>query len=74
MYSTVEKKLSKINVRKSCGPDNIPNWVLRDNSVCLAEPVCAIFNMSLIEGIFPAVWKQANAVSIPKTHPPRVTE
>ena len=52
---TVEKKLSKINFRKSCGPDNIPNLVLRDNSVCLAEPVFAIFNMSSREGIFPTV-------------------
>jgi hypothetical protein len=70
----VERKLSNINVNKSSGPDNIPNWLLCDNSVWLAEPVCAIFNASLREGVVPAVWKQANVVPIPKNHPPRVIE
>jgi hypothetical protein len=35
----VERKLSSINVNKSSDPDNIPNWLLHDNSVWLAEPV-----------------------------------
>jgi len=64
----VERKLSNINVNKSSGPDNIPNGLLRDNSVCLAELLCAIYYASLREGVVPAVWKQANVVPIPKTH------
>ncbi len=44
---TVEKKLRKISFIKSRRLDNIPNWVVRDISDCLAEPVCAIFNMSV---------------------------
>ena len=70
----VERKLSNINVNKSSGPDNIPNWLLRDNSVWLAEPVCAIYNVSIRQGVVPAVWKHANVVPIPKTQPPRVIE
>jgi len=53
----VERKLSDINVKKSSSSDNNPNWLLRDNSVWLAEPVCAIYNASLREGVVPAVWK-----------------
>ena len=71
---TVERKLSKINTNKSCGPDNIPNWILRDSSVWLAEPVCAIFNASVREGIVPIIWKKANVVPVPKTNPPRKIE
>jgi len=66
--------LSKINTNKSCGPDNIPSWILRDNSVWLAEPVCAIFNASVREGIVPIIWKKANVVPVPKTNPPRKIE
>jgi len=40
----VESKLSKIDGHKSCGPDQLPNWFLREFSVWLAEPLTAIFN------------------------------
>jgi hypothetical protein len=70
----VERKLRNINVKKSSGPDNIPYWMLRDNSLWLAEPVCVSFIMSIREGIVPTIWKQANVVPIPKTHPPRVIQ
>ena len=71
---TVERKLSKLNTNKSCGPDNIPNWILRDSSVWLAEPVCAIFNASVRDGVVPIIWKKANVVPVPKTNPPRKIE
>ncbi|MFM2293543.1 MAG: hypothetical protein RIS29_3356, partial [Bacteroidota bacterium] len=71
---TVERRLSKINSNKSGGPDDIPNWFLRDSSVWLAEPVCAIFNASVRDGIVPTIWKKANVVPVPKTNPPRKIE
>ena len=67
---SVERKLADINVHKSPGPDQIPNWFLRDFSVWLAEPVCCIFNASLLSGIFPQSWKQANVIPIPKVNSP----
>ena len=70
----VERKLSSISTNKSCGPDNIPNWILRGSSVWLAEPVCAIFNASVRDGIVPIIWKKANVVPIPTTNPPRRIE
>jgi len=33
--SSVEIKLSRINTHKAQGPDDLPNWVLRDFSTCL---------------------------------------
>ena len=52
---TFERKLSNTSTNKSCGPDNIPNWILRDSSVWLAEPVCAIFTASVRDGIVPII-------------------
>jgi hypothetical protein len=39
----VFQHLSKISVHKSAGPDNIPNWYLRDFAFALSEPICHIF-------------------------------
>ena len=70
----VERKLAAIDVRKSCGPDNIPNWLLHDFSRWLAEPICAIYNASLRQGEVPSLWKCANVVPVPKTNPPVTVE
>ena len=67
----VESKLSKIDVRKSCGPDQLPNWFLHEFSVWLAEPSTAIFNASLCEGYVLLEWKLANVVPLPKQNRPR---
>jgi hypothetical protein len=67
----VESKLSRINSHKSNGPDELPNWFLKEFSVFLAEPVCSIFNASIREGEVPSVWKLANVVPIPKVSPPK---
>lgn len=67
----VERKLSKIDPHKSSGPDDIPNWFLKEFSVWLAEPVSAIFNASVREGTVPQSWKTANVVPLPKVNPPK---
>jgi hypothetical protein len=67
-------KLEKIKTRKSPGPDNMPNWFLRDFAFALCEPLCYIFNSSLHEGLVPTIWKQANIIIIPKTKPPKSVE
>ena len=45
----VERKLSQINIHKAPWPDGLPNWILRDFSLQLAGPVCAIFSASLVQ-------------------------
>jgi Reverse transcriptase (RNA-dependent DNA polymerase) len=67
----VYNALSRINTRKSPGPDDIPNWLLKDFAFAIADPVCHIFNASLISGLVPDIWKRANVVPIPKSHPPK---
>ena len=70
----VFRRLEKINIRKAPGPDNLPNWFLRDFAFALCNPLCCIFNSSLQEGVMPAIWKQADVVPIPKTKPPKSVE
>ena len=70
----VFNKLSRINIRKSPGPDCIPNWFLRDFAFAISEPICHIFNTSIKEGIMPTVWKMANVIPVPKTKPPKSIE
>jgi hypothetical protein len=67
----VFNKLSRIKVRKSPGPDDIPNWFLRDFAFAISEPICHIFNSSINAGCVPSLWKRANVVPIPKSRPPR---
>ena len=43
-------KLSKLEVYKAVGTDNIPNCILRDFSITLAPPIAAIINNSVLQG------------------------
>ena len=65
---------SKSNCHESScvgGPDNIPNWLLQEMSPFIAEPICAIFNVSIHQGRVSMTWKAANTVPVAKVHPPR---
>ena len=61
-----EQKLSKICVHKAMGPDNIPNWILKDFSYILTAPIAAIYNSSVRQSYVPPSWKQAEILPIPK--------
>jgi hypothetical protein len=66
----VEKQLSKINIKKSPGPDGIPSWLLKEACHELAAPICAIWNASLSQSYIPFEWKSANTCPLPKvSHP-----
>jgi hypothetical protein len=67
-------KLNSIKIRKAPGPDDIPNWMLRDFAGILCHPLCTIFNDSIKETYVPAVWKQANVIPLPKVRPPQSIE
>ena len=70
----VERRLMSTCVSKSPGPDGIPNWILHDLAPFISKPITAIFNASIVDGIFPDVWKQSNVVPIPKSNPSRTIE
>jgi hypothetical protein len=67
----VFNSLSHIKNHKSPGPDEIPNWFLKEFAFAIADPVCHIFNESFSSGLVPDIWKRANVVPIPKTNPPQ---
>ena len=62
----VEKKLKKLNVNKSCGPDGIHPLVLQKTAGDMCTPLALLFQKSLDEGICPAEWKSANLTPIHK--------
>lgn len=60
----VEKLLLKVNERKACGPDQIPNRMLRELALELAPALTFIFNQSLKTGTLPRDWREANIAPI----------
>ena len=69
---SVSKLLSKINVNKAIGPDDIPSWILRDHALTLEHPISTIFNASIREDYLPAIWRSAIVIPIPKVNPPGI--
>jgi len=63
-------KLQRINTRKAPGPDNLPNWILKEFAFILSDPLCCVFNTSIQQGRVPSLWRKANVVPIPKARPP----
>jgi hypothetical protein len=51
----VELSLSSIKERKSNGPDEISNCVLKNFSPVICLPVCSIFNSSIAQGHVPSL-------------------
>ena len=56
--SGVEKLLAKIQPHKACGPDEIPNLVLKMCSKTLAPGITVLFQKSLDSGQLPKDWRQ----------------
>ena len=63
----IHRLLSKLNPSKACGPDDIPNWLLREYSDILALPVSKIITSSFNEQCVLSQWKFANVTPLPKT-------
>jgi len=57
----VKRTLSKLNISKANGPDNISNRLLKECSASLAKPACNLFNACMEQGYYPAPWKRANS-------------
>ena len=68
------KSLSSFQISEAVGPDNIPNWLLKDFALELAPLVCDIYNQSLREGYMPALLKSSIVTPIPKVSPSGLIE
>ena len=53
----VLKKLQNLNGDKSCGPDLVHPFILKNCACVLANPLTLIFKKSLSEGTLPSIWK-----------------
>ena len=62
----VRDKLLKLNINKSCGPDEIHPHVLQKTASAMCKPLQLIFQMSLDKGECPDDWKTANVTPIHK--------
>ena len=60
----VFRQLKVLNVSKACGPDGVPNKILKMLAIFLKEPLAKLFNKSLAEGKYPTDWKHANIIPI----------
>ena len=62
----IEKQLKQLNPSKAPGPDNIPTKILKECAHLLAPSITTLFNTSLLEGLIPNTWKQANVIPLHK--------
>jgi len=66
----VEFTLTHINIHKSPGPDDLPKWLIKNMAPYLANPMCAIFNASILQRHVPSIWKLGNIIPVPKIDSP----
>ena len=62
--------LERVQVNKASGPDNNPEWALRNHANVVAPPLTVTFNKSLREGVLLLEWKITKAIHLPKTTSP----
>jgi len=65
----VYRTLKLLNPTKACGPDRIPNWLLKEYAKLLVVPVTRILDSSYKEQRLPWVWKLADVSPLPKKKP-----
>ena len=56
-YGKVVSHLKKLKSKNTFGPDKIPSKILKEYMSVIAEPLCLIFNKSLISGSIIKIWK-----------------
>ena len=62
----VKKKLTKLKINKSPGPDQIHPRVLHEIADVICRPLAYIFNTSVKNRTLPKAWKKANVSAIYK--------
>ena len=66
-HDELQKLISQLNNRKALSPKNIPVTIFKDHNDVLVMPLTLILNLSFEQGIFPELWKIAEALTVPKT-------
>ena len=60
----IEKKVEKLNSNKSQGPDEIHPRLLKERSSVIAAPLAKLFQNSLVQGVVPNDWREANITAL----------
>lgn len=68
----VQRALSKLDVHKASGPDDISATCLKECAGELAPSLAKLFNLSMATGQLPSQWKSANVVPVHKNKSKRV--
>ena len=63
---SVAARLCKISASGVGGPDNLPNWVLKEFSDILAPALTEVLNQSFRESKVPHIWKLADVPPVPE--------
>ena len=66
IYHSVARKLREIDCARAGGPDDLPNWVLKEYADILAAPIAEILNTPFSECKVPRAWKIADVSPLPK--------
>jgi hypothetical protein len=60
------KILNNLDPSKATGPDGIGNRLLKEAAIAISEPLSKLFQISLNQGIYPTLWKQASVTALHK--------
>ena len=60
----VKQQIIKMNINKSCGPDEVPPQILKELIAYLSEPIALLLNKTMESGDLPLDWKRANVSPI----------
>jgi len=58
----LHSELGCLNIDKSCGPDNITSFLLKNAADYISVPLCCLFNNSSSTGNLPFDWISGNIV------------
>ena len=76
LFKTIDKKyvmnaINRLKNGKASGPDKVTITLVKDVCESIAHPLMLIYNSSLVNGVFPDIWKLARVTPIyhwgPKT-------
>ena len=60
----VQQKLEELNGNKSQGHDEIHPRLFKELNSVIAEPLAKLFQNSLVQGVVPNDWREANITAL----------
>ena len=62
----VLKEIDKLKTKKSSGPDNLPNKIIKESKYNLIEPLTILYNSVFLHAKYPDKWKLAKVIALHK--------